>query len=50
MSDVNNTSKLKDDARKDPATLEREIDQTRANMDRTLGALERKFSPGQLLD
>ena len=50
MSDVNNTSKLKDDARKDPATLEREIDQTRANMDQTLGALERKFSPGQLLD
>ena len=50
MSDINNTSKLKDDARKDPATLEREIDQTRANMDRTLGALERKFSPGQLLD
>ena len=50
MSDINNTSKLKDDARKDPATLEREIDQTRANMDQTLGALERKFSPGQLLD
>ena len=50
MSDLNNTSSLRDDARKDPATLEREIDQTRANMDRTLGALERKFSPGQLLD
>jgi len=50
VSDINNTSKLRDDARKDPATLEREIDQTRANMDRTLGALERKFSPGQLLD
>ena len=50
MSDIDNTSNLRDDARKDPATLEREIDQTRANMDRTLGALERKFSPGQLLD
>jgi len=50
MSDINNTSNLRDDARKDPAMLEREIDQTRANMDRTLGALERKFSPGQLLD
>jgi len=50
VSDINNTSNLRDDARKDPATLEREIDQTRANMDRTLGALERKFSPGQLLD
>jgi hypothetical protein len=53
VSDINNTSNtsnLRDDARKDPATLEREIDQTRANMDRTLGALERKFSPGELLD
>jgi ElaB/YqjD/DUF883 family membrane-anchored ribosome-binding protein len=50
VSDINNPSNLRDDARKDPATLEREIDQTRANMDRTLGALERKFSPGQLLD
>jgi ElaB/YqjD/DUF883 family membrane-anchored ribosome-binding protein len=50
VSDINKTSNLRDDARKDPATLEREIDQTRANMDRTLGALERKFSPGQLLD
>ena len=50
MSDIHNTNNLRDDARKDPATLEREIDQTRANMDRTLGALERKFSPGQLLD
>jgi ElaB/YqjD/DUF883 family membrane-anchored ribosome-binding protein len=50
VNDINSTSNLRDDARKDPATLEREIDQTRANMDRTLGALERKFSPGQLLD
>jgi Protein of unknown function (DUF3618) len=50
VSDINNTRNLRDDAQKDPATLEREIDQTRANMDRTLGALERKFSPGQLLD
>ena len=50
MSNINTTGSLRDDARKDPATLEREIDQTRANMDRTLGALERKFSPGQLLD
>jgi ElaB/YqjD/DUF883 family membrane-anchored ribosome-binding protein len=50
VSDINNAGNLRDDARKDPATLEREIDQTRANMDRTLGALERKFSPGQLLD
>ena len=50
MSDINNTSNLRSDAGKDPATLEREIDQTRADMNQTLGALERKFSPGQLLD
>ncbi len=50
MSDLNKLSNLRDDAHKDPATLEREIDQTRANMDQTLGALERKLSPGQLLD
>ena len=35
---------------KDPQTLEREIDQTRAEMDRTLGALERKLSPRNLVD
>jgi hypothetical protein len=50
VGDINDTSNLRNDARKDPATLEREIDQTRANMERTLGALERKLSPGQLLD
>jgi len=49
-NDVRRASDSQDDARKDPATLEREIDQTRAEMDRTLGALERKLSPGQLLD
>jgi hypothetical protein len=49
VSDIN-TSNVRDDARKDPATLEREIDQTRADMNQTLGELERKFSPGQLLD
>lgn len=38
------------DSQKDAATLEREIDQTRAQMDQTLGALERKFSPGEFLD
>jgi Protein of unknown function (DUF3618) len=32
------------------AGLEREGDEIRADMDRTLGALERKFSPGQMLD
>ncbi|MPZ75597.1 MAG: DUF3618 domain-containing protein [Deltaproteobacteria bacterium] len=47
---MNATTNLTEDARKDPATLEREIDQTRIQMNQTLGALERKFSPGQLLD
>lgn len=35
---------------RDPAELEREASQIRADMDRTLDALERKFSPGQMLD
>ncbi|MGH8178880.1 MAG: DUF3618 domain-containing protein [Steroidobacter sp.] len=35
---------------RDPAELEREASEIRADMDRTLDALERKFSPGQLLD
>jgi hypothetical protein len=38
------------DSQKDPATLEREINQTRSEMNQTLDALERKLSPGQLLD
>jgi Protein of unknown function (DUF3618) len=33
-----------------PSGLEREGDEIRADMDRTLDALERKFSPGQILD
>lgn len=37
------------DAR-DPSDLEREASQIRADMDRTLDALERRFSPGQMLD
>jgi Protein of unknown function (DUF3618) len=35
---------------RDPADLEREASAIRADMDRTLDALERKFSPGQMLD
>lgn len=38
------------DGQKDPETLEREIDEVRAEMSRTLEALERKFSPGQWVD
>lgn len=40
----------KDKVARDPAALERQADEIRANMDRTLGALERKFSPEQLID
>jgi ElaB/YqjD/DUF883 family membrane-anchored ribosome-binding protein len=47
---MNQISDLRNDAQKDPETLEREIDQTRAQMNQTLGAIERKFSPGQLVD
>jgi Protein of unknown function (DUF3618) len=47
---MNHSSDLHYDAQKDPDTLEREIDQTRAQMDQTLGALGRKLSPGQLID
>jgi hypothetical protein len=34
----------------DPRDIERDIERTRANMSSTLDALERKLSPGQLLD
>jgi ElaB/YqjD/DUF883 family membrane-anchored ribosome-binding protein len=47
---MNNATPSRTDSQKDAATLEREIDQTRAQMDQTLGALERKFSPGEFLD
>ena len=40
----------RDKVARDPAALERQADEIRANMDRTLGALERKFSPEQLID
>ena len=41
---------LREDAAKDPETLEREINQTRAEMNETLDSLERKLTAGQLLD
>lgn len=44
------TAELNQDAGKDPQILESEINQTRAQMDRTLSALERKLSPSHLLD
>ena len=44
MTDVHN------DVHKSPDTLEREIDETRADLGETVDALARKFSPGELLD
>ena len=41
---------LKQDMQKDPAELEREADRARANVEHTIEALERRFSPGQMLD
>jgi ElaB/YqjD/DUF883 family membrane-anchored ribosome-binding protein len=35
---------------KDPARLERDIDRTRASLGRTVDALERRLSPGELVD
>lgn len=44
------SSSWHDDSRKDPEELEREIDETRADVQATLYALERKLSPEQLFD
>ncbi|MFU8817206.1 MAG: DUF3618 domain-containing protein [Pseudomonadales bacterium] len=41
---------FKHDMHKDPAELEREADRARANVESTLEALERRLSPGELLD
>lgn len=41
---------MSDPPTRDPAEIEREANEIRADLDRTLDALERKFSPGQLLD
>jgi len=40
----------RDDIEKSPRDLEREIDHTRAHMERTLDLLERKLSPGEMID
>jgi ElaB/YqjD/DUF883 family membrane-anchored ribosome-binding protein len=47
---MSSTHEDRDDSAQDPADLEREAEAIRADMDRTLSALERKFSPEQLLD
>ncbi len=43
-------SRIDEESRKDSATLEREIDQQRAEIGSIVQALENKLSPGQLLD
>jgi hypothetical protein len=45
-----NTSSPRSGASHDPEHLERRADQIRADMDRTLDALERKLAPSQLID
>jgi hypothetical protein len=47
---MNDNMTIREDTEKDPATLEREIGQTRAELNETLDRLERKLTPGQLLD
>jgi hypothetical protein len=47
---MSETSNLREEAQKDPDSLEREIDQTRARMNQTLGAIERRLTPGQIVD
>ncbi|GGJ92057.1 DUF3618 domain-containing protein [Pseudomonas matsuisoli] len=43
-------SRIEAESHKDPATLEREIDQQRDSITNLVNALENKLSPGQLLD
>jgi len=45
-----NTTTPRPDADRDPEQLERTADQIRADLDRTLDALERKLSPSEWLD
>ncbi len=47
---VNLSSKEHHNGHKTPEEIEEEINQTRAEMSHTLDALERKLSPGQLMD
>jgi hypothetical protein len=47
---MNENRITQDEREKDPQTLEREIDQTRAAMNQTLDSLERRLTAGQLVD
>lgn len=44
------TGNIRANAQRDPAELEREIDETRADIARVIDALGERLSPGQLLD
>lgn len=44
------TNSINAESHKDPAQLEREVDQSRAHMSETLNALEEKLSPAHLMD
>ena len=45
-----NAKSERPDSSRDPEQLERAADRIRADLDRTLDALERKLSPSRLLD
>ena len=47
---MNSQTNVRYASEKDPETLEREINKTRAEMSQTLDSLERKLTAGQLLD
>lgn len=47
---MSTTNQIDIEAQKDPATLEREIDQQRAEINHIVEALETKLSPGELVD
>lgn len=47
---MNTADRIEAESHKDPARLEREIDQQRADINHIVDALENKLSPGQLFD
>lgn len=47
---MSTADRIEAESHKDPALLEREIDQQRADIDHIVDALENKLSPGQLFD
>src|SRR5687767_12453897 len=45
-----NATDIKTEAKKDPAMIERDIGETRQEVNQTLDALQAKLSPGQWMD